>query len=87
MTLYYFAMESCYYCLKFKELWNSMKSQYGHTLRMRKVLLEKEPNMIERYGVTVYPTLMLEKGGSVIMFSGNRTRKTLTTFLKKHNAL
>tara|TARA_B100001123_G_C14549587_1_gene725652 strand:- start:29 stop:568 length:540 start_codon:yes stop_codon:yes gene_type:complete len=86
-TLYYFSMEGCFYCDQFNPLWIQLVEKYKGKLIMKKIVKDKNPIVTEKFNVTMFPTIILEKNNQQHIFQKERTLQNIHVFLKKHKAI
>lgn len=82
--LVFFSMNSCGHCKDFKPVWDLLVKNYGNNnyIDLRHVIYEERPELIEKYGVQSFPTILALKDGKINMkYSGNRTYEDLVRFL------
>jgi len=85
-TLYFFTMNGCPYCVEFSPLWDKLTKKYQDKIKMVKIERSEDPDMIQRYGVQSFPTIILEKS-SQIKFEDERSEKNFEKFLKQNNII
>ena len=89
VTLYLFAVDWCPHCTQFTPTWdefvkeNSGTAFNGKNVNFVRVDCDKDSAMADKYGVTGYPTLKLDKGSEVIEFSSKPSKETLLAFLQQ----
>jgi thiol-disulfide isomerase/thioredoxin len=83
-SMVYFHMDGCGYCKKFNPIWDKFVSSYGGELKVKKVERKEAGDMLEKYNIQGFPTILLldDKGGKK-EFSGDRTVVGLESFSKK----
>ncbi len=88
-TLYYFSMKGCSYCLEFNPLWERLENKFkdNKTLVLKKLLREDYIEFTHKYGVTSYPTIILEQKKKKHTFKEERKYKNIINFLQKHKAI
>jgi len=90
-TLYYFSMKGCSYCLEFNPLWERLEDKFkdNKTLVLKKLLREDYIEFTHKYGVTSYPTIILEqkKKKKKHIFKEERNYKNIINFLQNHKAI
>jgi thiol-disulfide isomerase/thioredoxin len=79
-------MIGCHYCDQFAPTWEKLVKKYGKHLHMKKVERSEDPEMIQRYGVDSFPTIILEKKNK-IKFEGERSEENFKKFLKENRVL
>ena len=63
-----------------------LTKKYGKHVHMKKVERSEDPDMIQRYGVQSFPTIILEKKKK-IKFEGERSEENFKNFLKKNKVI
>uniref|UniRef100_A0A6C0L188 Thioredoxin domain-containing protein n=1 Tax=viral metagenome TaxID=1070528 RepID=A0A6C0L188_9ZZZZ len=89
-TFYYFSMNGCHHCNTFDETWNKLINKYNQLMFMKKVTTDDNPQLIQKYNVSSYPTLKLLKVNckKPIDFNYNREKiHSFDTFLKENKVL
>jgi thiol-disulfide isomerase/thioredoxin len=88
VTLYMFAVEWCPHCKHAKPIWdefvkeNSSKMFNGKNVNFVLVDCDKDSALADKYGVSGYPTIKLDKGSEVIEYSSKPSSDTLLAFLQ-----
>ena len=54
---------------------------------MKKIVKDKDPLVTEKFNVTMFPTIILEKNNQQHIFQKERTLQNVHVFLKKHKAI
>ena len=89
VTLYMFSVEWCPHCKHAKPIWddfvkeNSSKMFNGKNVNFVLVDCDKDSALADKYGVSGYPTIKLDKGSEVIEYSSKPSSDTLLAFLQK----
>ena len=88
-TLYYFSMKGCSYCLEFNPLWERLEDKFkdNKTLVLKKLLREDYIEFTHKYGVSSYPTIILEQKKKKHTFKEERKYKNIINFLQNHKAI
>jgi thiol-disulfide isomerase/thioredoxin len=88
VTLYFFGTSWCPHCISAKPEWNSFveenknKEFNGKRVIFVDVDCDKEQAIADKYDVSGYPTIKLDKGdNNIIEFKSKPTKATLTEFL------
>lgn len=85
--LFLFYADWCPACKKAKPEWNKLKDAYENQLvnntkiHFRDVNGEKEPELMDKFGISEYPTIKLMKDNQVIEYDANPKFDTLVEFL------
>jgi thiol-disulfide isomerase/thioredoxin len=88
VTLYMFAVEWCPHCKHAKPIWdefvkdNSSKMFNGKNVNFVLVDCDKDSALADKYGVSGYPTIKLDKGSEVIEYNSKPSSDTLLAFLQ-----
>ena len=83
-------MNGCHHCNTFDETWNKLINKYNQLMFMKKVTTDDNPQLIQKYNVSSYPTLKLLKVNckKPIDFNYNREKiHSFDTFLKENKVL
>ena len=86
-TLYFFGVDWCPHCKHAKPIWdefvkeNSNKTFNGKSVNFVHVDCDKDSALADKYGVSGYPTIKLDKGSEVIEYSSKPDKDTLLAFL------
>ena len=87
VTLYFFGTSWCPHCISAKPEWNAFVEENKDKVFNEKrvnfvdVDCDKESALADKYQVTGYPTIKLDKGSEIIEFKSKPTKQTLTEFL------
>jgi thiol-disulfide isomerase/thioredoxin len=87
VTLYFFGTSWCPHCISAKPEWNAFVEENkdkvfnGKRVNFVDVDCDKESTLADKYEVTGYPTIKLDKGSEIIEFKSKPTKQTLTEFL------
>ena len=87
-SLYFFGVDWCPHCKDAKPVWeefvkeNTSKSFKGKTVNFVNVDCDKDSALADKYGVSGYPTIKLDKGDSVIEYKSKPSKDTLLSFLQ-----
>ena len=87
VTLYFFGTSWCPHCISAKPEWkefveeNKDKEFNGKRVNFVDVDCDKEPALADKYEVSGYPTIKLDKGSEIIEFKSKPTKATLLEFL------
>ena len=81
-TLYYFYMDGCGWCDKFNPTWSQITKEFKGKLTMKKVNGPNNEQLMKRFGVSSFPTIILVKGKSPETYSGDRSVSDMKRFLK-----
>ena len=81
-TLYYFYMDGCGWCDKFNPTWSQITKEFKGKLTMKKVNGPNNEQLMKRFRVSSFPTIILVKGKSPKTYSGDRSVSDMKRFLK-----
>ena len=81
-TMYYFSMDGCPYCNDFDDTWNKLIDKYNKLLLLKKIDKDENPQLVQKYGVTSFPTLKLLKINCRKPIDFEYDRNKLTQFKK-----
>ena len=89
VTLYMFSVEWCPHCKHARPIWdefvkgNANNQFNGKNVNFVLIDCDKDSATADKYGVTGYPTIKLDKGSEVIEFSSKPSNETLLAFLQQ----
>ena len=89
VTLYFFGVEWCPHCKHAKPEWDSFveenknKTFNGKKVNFVSVDCDKDSSLADKYDVSGYPTIKLDKGSDIIEFKSKPEKSALEEFLKK----
>lgn len=82
----YLYSSSCGWCDRFNPVWQDFAERYTGSLELSKI--EAQDPASAAYDVSGYPTVIIERDGSVVAtFEGDRTVETLLKFAKAHEKM
>jgi thiol-disulfide isomerase/thioredoxin len=82
--LYYFTMIGCPYCINFNPQWTKITKEFPN-IHMKMIERNENPQLIEKFGVKSFPTIILSKGQKKIEYDGDREDLTMFySFFKKN---
>ena len=87
VTLYFFGTSWCPHCISAKPEWdefvkeNKDKVFNGKRANFVNVDCDKESALADKYEVSGYPTIKLDKGSEIIEFKSKPTKATLLEFM------
>jgi len=87
-TLYLFKVDWCPHCKKAEPIFQEVEQQVkvnpieGHNVTFKIVDCEAEPTMADKFSVSGYPTIKLDKGGEIIEYDAKPDKQHLMEFLK-----
>ena len=88
-TLYFFGVDWCPHCKHAKPIWddfvkqNSSNTFNGKSINFVHVDCDKDSTLADKYQVSGYPTIKLDKGSEVIEYKSKPSADTLLDFLQK----
>lgn len=90
-NLMIFYAEWCGYCKTAMPAFQKLKTDYnnqsinGKTVSIELIEGDKNKNLMTKYNVTGFPTIVLEKSnGETVLYQGNRSYDDLVVFLKQN---
>ena len=87
VTLYFFGTSWCPHCISAKPEWsefveeNKDKEFNGKRVNFVDVDCDKQSTLADKYEVSGYPTIKLDKGSEIIEFKSKPTKETLLEFM------
>ncbi len=80
-TLYCFTMKGCHWCHNFqKDLWPKLKKL--KLCKFKIIDRHKNPELVQKYKIKIYPTLVLVNGNKHKIFKNERTYNNIVKFCK-----
>lgn len=76
-----FYADWCGYCQQLMPIWNKVKKNLKDKVNFEEYNHEAKFDT-KKYTILGYPTIMVEKGGKLTLFSDMRTEEKLTSFIK-----
>ena len=81
-TLYYFYMDGCGWCDKFNPTWLKLVKEFKSKLSMKKVNGPSSPDLLKKYDIQSFPSIVLVSGQEHQKYEGDRSMKDMKKFLK-----
>ena len=87
-TLYLFKVDWCPHCKKAEPIFQEVEQEVkanpieGHNVTFKIVDCEAEPTMADKFSVSGFPTIKLDKGGEIIEYDAKPDKQNLMDFLK-----
>jgi thiol-disulfide isomerase/thioredoxin len=87
--LYLFKVDWCPHCKKAEPVFSDLEKQINgqkindYSITFKVVDCEAEPAMADRFNVTGFPTIKLDKHGEIIEYDAKPDKENLLDFLKK----
>jgi len=83
LKMFLFKAEWCGHCVRFKDTWDELESHYHNNSNIEFVKYDSDmnPDMINKYNVMGFPTLMLMNGNDKLNYSGPRDIDSLKRFI------
>ena len=87
-TLYLFKVDWCPHCKKAEPIFNEVEQEVkinpieGHNVTFKIVDCEAEPTMADKFSVSGFPTIKLDKGGEIIEYDAKPDKQHLMDFLQ-----
>ena len=80
----FFSMKGCSHCEDMKPAWDLLVNNNGNNdyIELNQVVAQDKPELIEKYGIQSFPTILALKDGEINMtYSGDRSYESLLQFL------
>ena len=84
-TLYLFKAEWCPHCVNFKETWDFLQKDMKGKVNFIAYDADKDKDIIKKYNVEGFPTLMLKTKDKVIEYVGERNIDGIKQFVKEYS--
>jgi thiol-disulfide isomerase/thioredoxin len=84
-TLYLFKAEWCPHCVNFKDTWNFLQKDMKGKVNFIAYDADKDKDIIKKYNVEGFPTLMLKTKDKVIEYVGERNIDGIRQFVKEYS--
>ena len=79
----YYYLEGCPHCVSFMPEWEKFEAEAKSAgVATKKVEAHEDPEKISELGIKGFPTIMIEKGGKTVEYSGERTAAALKAAVK-----
>lgn len=83
-TVILFYANWCGHCQKFKPEWEKFKQQYGKEIKCEEHEdASMDRNLMKKYGVQGYPTIIIIINGETREYQGQRTADGIYAYIKK----
>lgn len=83
ITVTLYSMKGCPYCEKFNPEWDAFTKQAGSlNVTAAKVMVDDQPDLVKKKGVSGFPTIRIEKEGKESDYEGQRTASALSSYIK-----
>ena len=76
-----FSVDWCPHCQKFESEWAKLKKNGPSECKYIKIDGDAKPNLLKKYNVESYPTIIIENNGELKEYEGKRTSKAITDHL------
>jgi thioredoxin 1 len=84
LRILYFTANWCAPCRAFGPIVDSVASSYNG-VSYQKIDIDSSPDLVNRYGITSVPTILLEKDGAVVARrSGASSQSDFARFIESH---
>ena len=84
-TLYLFKAEWCPHCVNFTETWDFLQKDMKGKVNFIAYDADKDKDIIKKYNVEGFPTLMLKTKDKVIEYVGERNIDGIKQFVKEYS--
>ena len=80
-------MEGCPHCIKLMPEWNAFASENDTGIGTRAIERKEAPSLLQKYGVTSFPTVLLVdgSGNKLSTYDGARTKTGLLQFCRENS--
>ena len=79
-TFYYFYMDNCSWCKKFNSTWKRL-IKHRSPISFKKMNGPHNPELLKKYKITSFPSLILVTGNKHTMYKGDKSLKDLKKFI------
>jgi thiol-disulfide isomerase/thioredoxin len=81
----FFYVDWCSHCKNFKPTFDELKEKASNIpIKLEEIDADKNPEMIKKYNVVAFPTLILEVNNKPIKYERERTSEDILKFINKH---
>jgi len=88
VTLKLFYADWCGHCKRFKPVFDTQLPQLIQRKRLPCKLMainaDQQPQLVQKYNIKGFPTMILEKNGRLIEYNGDRTVRDIESFISKN---
>jgi len=84
-TLYLFKAEWCGHCKGFKPTWEKLQNEMKDKVNFKTYDSDKDADMIEKFKIQGFPTLVLKVGDKAIEYVGGRDILSLKDFINLYS--
>ena len=84
MVLFYW--KDCGHCKRMMPEWDRFQSSHGTTLEVKKVEKDEDKALMEKHGISSFPTILLldRNGKKIKQYEGDRTIKAMKKFAEEN---
>ena len=82
-TVYLFKAEWCGHCQSLKPIWNELKNN-ANNVKFVEYDADKNPDVMKKYQIEGYPTIMMKKNNKMIEYRSERTADGLLNFINNN---
>ena len=75
-------MDGCGWCDKFNPTWLKLIKEFKSKLSMKKVNGPSSPDLLKKYDIQSFPSIVLVSGQEHQKYEGDRSMKDMKKFLK-----
>jgi thioredoxin-like negative regulator of GroEL len=83
-TMILFKADWCGHCNEFKKTWEELQTQLNGKVKFVTYDSEADTKVMNKYKVSGFPTLMLQKDDQMIKYKGMRNIDSLVKFINKN---
>jgi thiol-disulfide isomerase/thioredoxin len=84
-TIYLFKAEWCGHCRGFKPTWEKLQKDMQNKVNFITYDSEKDANIMKKYNIGGFPTLIMKVGDKAIEYVGSRDYDSLKDFITQYN--
>lgn len=83
-TIYLFKAEWCPHCVSFKKTWKDLQEKYKTKYDFVTYDSDKDKDIIEKWNISGFPTIMKKEGNNVKEYVGPRDEESVKTFIESN---
>lgn len=80
-----FSAEWCPHCKKIQPEWENYTETYynkDYDVQFKKIMGDDDPNLVEKYNIDSYPSIILIKDGLIYEYDSNFSKESMDLFIK-----
>ena len=86
-TFLFFYTDWCSYCSRYKSTHKKLTAYINKNMpnvTVKDIDCDKNEDLVKKYGIEGFPTLILESNGKSVTFTGEKTLENLIQFIKNN---